>query len=71
VPYIKNPKLTPDWVKVSDVAVMLDCGPKAVLDWVRKGTLQVRAVRFENTTRINRADLDRELEKRARIGLNA
>jgi excisionase family DNA binding protein len=70
MPY-KKPILSPDWIKSTEVAAQLGVDPRTVRAMVRDGRLKVRMVRFDQATRIHRADWETELAKRIQMPVSA
>ena len=70
MPYSK-PVITPEWIKVTEVAVVLDCDPRTVIRMIKRGELNVRAVEFGKTARIHRGDWNAELERRRVVAASA
>lgn len=63
MPYHK-PVLTPEWIRVTEVAAALDCDPRTVIRMIERGELKVRAIDFGKTARVHLGDWQAELERR-------
>lgn len=70
MPYSK-PAVEPDWMRITEAAVKLDCDPRTLIAMISRGELNVRAMRFGSSARIHRGDFDRELAKRVSVGVSA
>lgn len=66
-----KPILTPDWMRLSEAAARLDCDPRTLAAMINRGDLNVRAMRFDGTPRVNRGDFEREIAKRVSLGVSA
>ncbi|GAA3595128.1 helix-turn-helix domain-containing protein [Streptomyces osmaniensis] len=64
MPYSK-PDIAPEWMKVNEVAAVLDVDPRTVIRMVKRGELNVRAIEFGKAIRIHRGDWQNELDRRA------
>lgn len=63
MPY-SPPTTVSEYMRVADVAARLDVDPRTVLAMLRDGRLPVRVARYGTTTRIHRADFEKDLEQR-------
>lgn len=64
MPYSKRADIAAEWMKVNEVAAVLEVHPRTVVRMVRRGELNVRVVEFGKVVRLHRGDWQQELERR-------
>lgn len=69
MPY-STPTATSEYIRVAEVASRLDVDPRTVLAMLRDGRLPVRVARYGTTTRIHRADFEKDLERRNSMAMH-
>lgn len=62
MPYKKLPHVTPDYMRVVEVAARLGVDPKTVRNRLASGALPVRVIRLDGITRLHRRDFEQYLE---------
>lgn len=70
MPYAK-PEITPEWVKVSEVAAVLGIDSRTVVRMIQRSELKMRALRLERGVLIHREDWQAELERRRVVSADA
>jgi predicted site-specific integrase-resolvase len=68
MPYAKPDPEAAEWMKLSDAAGRIAVDPRTLISMIRDGRLDVRVMRFDTTTRIHKADFEREIKKRIEVG---
>jgi hypothetical protein len=63
MPYAK-PEITPEWVKVSEVAAVLGIDSRTVIRMIQRSELNMRALRLDRGHLVHREDWQAELERR-------
>ena len=70
MPYSKT-DVQPEWMRITDAAGLLDCDPRTLIRMINRGELEVRIIPLGKSARVHREDFDRELAKRASLGMSA
>lgn len=63
MPHKKLPPVTPDYMRVSEVAARLGVDRKTVRNRLMSGSLPIRVLRFDGVLRLHRQDFEQYLER--------
>ncbi|RIH58191.1 DNA-binding protein [Streptomyces sp. SHP22-7] len=71
MPY-SRPAVTPEWVRITQVAAVLGVDPRTVIRMLKRGDLKnVRAIELGKSVWVHRADWQAELERRQIVAASA
>ncbi|MEU8472721.1 helix-turn-helix domain-containing protein [Streptomyces sp. NPDC029006] len=63
MPYAK-PVLSPDWMRLREVAQQLGCAPQTIRNRIKSGKIVgVRVLQLDGVTRVHRADWTRYMDQ--------
>lgn len=63
MPHKKLPPVTPDYMRVAEVAARLGVDRKTVRNRLLSGSLPIRVLRFDGVLRLHRKDFEQYLER--------